>query len=256
MRFVAYILLLYPYYIYIENLGEKTVTKESTTKPKGWFKGILSSPSTEEEAIEVTKETVIEEESLEENEVETANNKSAFTKENQDKVSLDLIVALENMLKDRQLILYKNKGLEDSLYSTKESVTRLKQELMKKEQQLHEKVNEISLLESKLTDKQMSYDQLLEDYKEYQNTSNTDSDKIRTELEKEISKYNKLTEEATQAQYQAMLKNTELEERIRELEVENQNNKERYERVFAEKEQLLQTINEFTQRITFTPPTK
>lgn len=232
------------------------MTKESTTKPKGWFKGILSSPSTEEEAIEVIEETVIEEESLEENEVETVNNKSVFTKENQDKVSLDLIVALENMLKDRQLILYKNKGLEDSLYSTKESVTRVKQELMKKEQQLQDKVNEISLLESKLTDKQMSYDQLLEDYKEYQNTSNTDSDKIRTELEKEISKYNKLTEEATQAQYQAMLKNKELEERIRELEVENQNNKERYERVFAEKEQLLQTINEFTQRISFTPPTK
>ncbi|MBM6616887.1 hypothetical protein [Bacillus suaedaesalsae] len=232
------------------------MTKESTNKPKGWFKGILSSPVTEEEAIEVIEETIIEEESTEEIEVDTVSTKSVFTKENQDKVSLDLIVALENMLKDRQLILYKNTGLEDSLYSTKESVTRLKQELMKKEQQLQEKISEISLLESKLTDKQMSYDQLLEDYKEYQNTSNSESDNIRTELEKEVRKYNKLTEEATQAQYQAMLKNTELEERIRELEVENQNNQERYEKVHAEKEQLLQTINEFTQRISFSPPTK
>lgn len=164
---------------------------------------------------------------------------------------LDLIVSLENMLKDRQLIQYRNKALEEQLQNANETINRLKQDQLKKEQLLQEKNKEIRSLEDSLTSKQMSYEQLLEDYKEFQNTAKIEYDKIASHLEAERNKYNKLNEQATNAQYQSMLKINELEEKIRTLEIEKQQYAEQYQKVLKEKTELLQTINDFTERMSF-----
>lgn len=97
----------------------------------------------------------------------------------------------------------------------------------------------------------MSYEQLLEDYKEFQNTAKIEYDKIASHLEAERNKYNKLNEQATNAQYQSMLKINELEEKIRTLEIEKQQYAEQYQKVLKEKTELLQTINDFTERMSF-----
>lgn len=174
-----------------------------------------------------------------------------FSKDNQDKVVLDLMVSLENIVKDRQLILYKNKGLEEQLFTANETISRIKQDLIKKEQLLQGSNKEILRLEDILTNKQMSYDQLLEDYKEYQDSSNAEYEQISNQLEIEINKYNKLNEESKNTQYKNMLRINELEEVIRSLEIENQRYEQQYQQILNEKSELMQTINDFTARMSF-----
>ncbi|KQL36522.1 MULTISPECIES: hypothetical protein [Bacillaceae] len=238
------------------------MSSDNKNKSMGWLKGVLTNqnhfPETEQKGKEEVSIQLIEEYSNMEDSFppEQPSKKYILSKDNQDKLSLDLIVSLENLLNDRQLMFYKNEGLEEQLQTANESNSRLKHDLVKKEQLVQDKNKEIRTLESNLTNKQMSYDQLLEDYKEYQSTSSSDFDNISIQLEKEINKYNMLKEESSNNQYQNMLSIRELEERIRELEVENQKSIEQYTQVLEEKTELMKTINDFTERMSFSFTTK
>lgn len=228
------------------------MTKDSKSLSMNWFKGAFSN----QHQIEQEKAALIVVEDAPENTEDSEStaalsNNSLLSKENQDKVSLDLIVSIENILKDRQLILYKNSELTERLATANEMISRLKHDQIKKEQLLQEKMKEINILEGKLTTKQMSYDQLLEDYKTYQNTSKIEFEKLSNQLEKEIQKYNKLNEESTQTQYQNLLQIKEHEDKIRNLEVENQKYIEQYEKILEEKNQLMESVNDFTERMSF-----
>lgn len=185
-----------------------------------WLKNIRSSQvQTEPTTVEPQSSVELSEEI---EQTEPQNNTELFSKDTQDKIVLDLIVSLENLLKDRQLMLYKNKALEEQLHNANESINRLKQDQLKKEQLLQEKNKEIRSLEDILTSKQMSYEQLLEDYKEYQ----------------------------------SMTKINDLEEKIRNLEIEKQQLEQQYQKIIQEKTELLQTINDFTERMSFSFLTK
>ena len=238
------------------------MSSDNKNKSMGWLKGVLTNqnhfPETEQKGKEEVSIQLIEEYSNMEDSFppEQPSKKYILSKDNQDKLSLDLIVSLENLLNDRQLMFYKNEGLEEQLQTANESNSRLKHDLVKKEQLVQDKNKEIRTLESNLTNKQMSYDQLLEDYKEYQNTSSSDFDNISIQLEKEINKYNMLKEESSNNQYKNMLSIRELEERIRELEVENQKSIEQFTQVLEEKTELMKTINDFTERMSFSFTTK
>lgn len=230
------------------------------TKKNGmsWFKSIRPNQSqlelnSLEQQSAVTEFTEEEQTSnvKKSEQIDTQSNNNFFSKDNQDKVTLDLIVSLENMIKDRQLILYKNKGLEEQLGTANETINHFKQDQIKREQLIQEMKKEIHSLEVSLTNKQMSCDQLLEDYKEYQNTVNIQYEKISNQLETEINKYNKLNEESTNAQYQSMLRINELEEKVRSLEIENQHYLEQYQKILDEKAELMRTINDFTERMSF-----
>lgn len=224
------------------------MSKDSKGKPIHWLKGVIYANSAEENARD--KETFASEPPLQDAKTDNEpDDNSVFSKDKQDKVSLDLILAAENMLKDRRLLLYKLAGLEEQLQAEKELTARLKHELMKESQLVKEKEKEINLLENKLTTKQMDYDQLLEDYKSYQLTSTQEYEQLTAQLEAEMNKYTRLKEEATEKQYQQMLQIKELEERIRELEVENQQYLQQYQKIQNEKTKLMQTFNEFTERM-------
>jgi len=224
-------------------------------KKKGisWFK--VSNYNKDENNIEqqVPVNESIQEELLlnleEPLQISTQNNNHLFSKDNQDKVALDLIVSLEKMIKDRQLTIYKNKNLDNQLFSANETISRIKQDSIKKDQLLQEKNKEIRVLENSLTNKQMSYDQLLEDYKEFQINSNMEYEKISNQLETEISKYNKLNEESINTQYQNMLKINELEESVRSLKIENEQYIQKNKEILDEKSELMQYINDFTERM-------
>ena len=230
------------------------------TKKKGigWFKASNHGQNQLDEEnidqqVDVTK-TMKEEQLItmkESEEKSIQNNNALFSKDNQDKVVLDSIVSLENMIKDRQLLLYKNKDIDNQLFSANETISRIKQDLMKKEQLLLEKNKEIRGLETSLTNKQMSYDQLLEDYKDYQTTSNAEYENMSIQLDTEVNKYNKLNEELMNSQYQNMLKINELEEKVRILKIENEQFEQQYRRVVDEKAELMKTINDFTDRMSF-----
>ncbi|WP_254119604.1 hypothetical protein [Bacillus sp. FJAT-29790] len=237
--------------------------KDKKNRPTSWFKGVLSNRNESEHLHNHREELILEnddneevhssiDEGLEKDSLnDSMKNNLLFFKENQDKVSLDIVVAVENLLNDRQLVLYKTNGLEEQLQNANETIMRLKNELTKKEQMILEKDKEMRALEGQLTSKQMNYDQVLEDYKDYQNTSNNSFENLKYQLEKEVSKYSKLDEEFTKFKYQNIQKIKELEDQIRNLEVENHNISKQYEDIFEEKSQLVETINDFTDRMSF-----
>lgn len=230
------------------------MTKDTRSKSKSWFKSVVATqreldPSVEEEQVSTE---LWEDQTSTDGDPSPSDfpsKKQLFSKNNQDKLSLDLIISLENMLDDRQLLIYNNKDREDQLDIANETMNRLKHDLKKKEQLLEDKSKEIGVLENNLTNKQMSYDQLLEDYKDYQYHAKNDYEKVSTQLEKEINKYNKLNEEAKKNQYESMAIIKDLEEKVRNLEVENQKYMEQCEKILAEKNDLMKTINDFTERM-------
>ncbi|WP_019637854.1 hypothetical protein [Paenibacillus fonticola] len=233
------------------------MARDAKNKSIGWLKGVLSNQnepaSAEKEGNEESQERM---ESIASNmEIpsppENASKKYILSKENLDKISLDLVVSLENMLNERQLILYKNEDYEQQLDTANETINRLKYDLVKKDQLIQDRNKEIRALETSLTNKQMGYDQLLEDYKEYQSTANHDFEKVSNQLEKETSKYILLKEESANIQNQNMLNIRELEEKIRELEAENKKLETQSAKIVAEKAELMQTINDFTERMSF-----
>jgi chromosome segregation ATPase len=236
------------------------MSKEVEKKGLGWFKGNRASTDSTEvwENIIAEKETaaaqVIEEETVQEEsptEVVESANKNILSKENQDKLSLDVIVAVENLLKDRQLVRIKLSDLAKRLIEANETISRYKQDIENRDQLLNEKNKEVQTLENSLTNKQMSYDQLLEDYKEFQLNSNTEYEKVTSQLETEQNKYNQLNEEFTASKFDHMQKVNELEEKIRSMEAENKKYATNYQQIVEEKNQLMKTINEFTERMSF-----
>lgn len=236
------------------------MSKEVEKKGLGWFKGNRANNDTTEvwENIITEKETaaaqVIEEEIVQEEsptEVAESANKNILSKDNQDKLSLDVIVSVENLLKDRQLLQVKLSDLAKRLIEANDTVSRYKQDIENRDQLLNEKNKEIQTLENSLTNKQMSYDQLLEDYKEYQQNSNTEYEKVTGQLETEQNKYNQLNEEFTASKFDHMQKVNELEEKIRSMEAENKKYATNYQQILEEKNQLMKTINEFTERMSF-----
>lgn len=229
-------------------------------KKASWFKSAVNNQldnQGEQSENEVT--VTVEEPTTTFNVIENStmeNNQALFSKENQDKTALDVIVSIENILKERQLLSYKNNALIDQVDAANETISRFKRESLKKDQLLQDKSKEIRELEHMLTNKQMSYDQLLEDYKEFQLTSNLEFDKISNQLETEKAKYAKLFEESTRIQSQQQDRINELEDRIRNLEIENEKFAEQYEKISNEKADLMKSINDFTERMSFSFSTK
>ncbi len=80
--------------------------------------------------------------------------------------------------------------------------------------------------------------------------------RFQIRLETEISKYIKLSDDYSNNQQQNMLKVNGLEDKIRKLEIENQKLIEQYEKIDHEKAQLMETINDFTERMSFSFSTK
>lgn len=108
------------------------MTKETKVTTMNWLKGVLSNQNQiekEQPIFEEVEEVSSDLEVLE----SSSDSKSLLSKDNQDKVSLDLIVSVENMLYDRQLILYKLKDLEDRFNSANEMIGQLKHDQVKKE---------------------------------------------------------------------------------------------------------------------------
>lgn len=232
-------------------MGDDILTAEIEKKKSGWFKNALSTQP--DRRIDDSIESYSDEPETAQEDVilDMTADQVIFSREAQDKTALDVITSLENLLKERQLIALKNQALNEQVNTNGEMIQRIKRESIKKDQQLQEKIKEIRELESNLTSSQMSYDQLLEDYKEYQLTSNLDFDKLSNQLETEKTKYEMLYEEASRTKKQHLSTITELEDRIRNLEIENQKFAEQYDKISGEKADLLKSINDFTEKMSF-----
>lgn len=230
---------------------------DKNEKTGGWFKrGLLNRQENDEEN---KKENTVKEEKdiMADNranlEQEIGN---MLSKSNKDRVVADLVGPLENLVKDRQMLIFNNRDLEEKLKVANEAIERMKSNIENQEKRIEMKDNEIKSLEENMSIKQVGYDQLLEDYKEYQSVSKKEFEEISSRLDLEISKYKKFNEETADAQYKNLQKISSLEEKIRGLEIEKEQYSVRYEKVNEEKNALMKNINEFTKRMTLSIPGK
>ena len=234
-------------------------------KRLGWLSDILNNPrpedsneTTESDFIIIDPETSELEEVTEiaekvQEEEDATSREILSIKEDEDKITFDLVVAVKNIVNDRQLTVNRLVNIEVQLTDAIEKNIKLKGDMRKKEKEILEAHEFIKTLEDKLMTKQMTYDQLLEDYKHYQDNAKAEIDNVKFSFQKEQEKYVKLTLEAKIHQNEANQKIDQLEEKIRDLEAENKNINEQFQISLAEKNQLLQTINEFTNRFTVKP---
>lgn len=223
----------------------------------GWFKSNILNKTAddeileEEEVLEEDKEEIFEDKSKDVDQI-----KNMLSKNNKDKIVLDLIMPLENLIKDRQMVILNNDDLEDKLRVANEAIDRMKKNIEAQEVRLESRDREIQALENNLSNKQMSYDQLLEDYREFQKISSNEYEDISNRLNMEVNKYKRFNEEVANDQYVSMQKINTLEEKIRSLEIEKQQYLDNYNRVYQEKNDLMKSIDDFTKRMTFSFPTK
>lgn len=163
-----------------------------------------------------------------------------------DKLSIDLLSAAEQVIKDRHMLKLAITDLESKLANEKDSSARLKNEKVILERFIDEKENEISQLEHKLTNKQIKFDELIDDYKELQSKTSNEINELKYSLDKEYTRYNNLSKDYTQYKAESANQLEELEEKVRELKAENEKLQSKYNNIVEEKANLMKTINDFT----------
>lgn len=165
---------------------------------------------------------------------------------NKDKFSLDLVASVEQIIKDRHILKLSISDLESKLSNEKENSNRLRNEKMILEKYIDEKDMEVERLENKITDKQLNFEQLMEDYKELQSSSSTQVNELKYAIDKENSRYESLSKDYNAYKAEKNNNQEKLEEEIRELKAENEKLYMQYKSAHEDKAKLLQTINDFT----------
>ncbi len=124
--------------------------------------------------------------------------------------------------------------------------------------ELSEKNKEIESLKEKMSIQKMNYDQLAEDYKEYRNQSASSVDEFKYKLQSEQDKYRQLNKDYDNYRFETIKQNKILQDLLREKEAENNQLVERIKKIQEEKRNLVETIHEFTDRMSgsIMPPVK
>ncbi|MDR5658842.1 hypothetical protein RH915_05010 [Serpentinicella sp. ANB-PHB4] len=182
-------------------------------------------------------------------ETQTSENPSITSLSHKEKVIVDVEVAVEQIIKDRQLKMVAIKDLEAQLTNANQKIDKLKQDVQTANKKVNEQQMEKKQLEEELTLKKLNFDQLLEDYGEYQVRISNEVEEVNFALEKEQEKYRQLSEDYKQFRISMAQQIKTLEETIREKEIENQKLVERHKKIQEEKVQLLKSFSDFTERV-------
>ncbi|MBM7570448.1 hypothetical protein [Aquibacillus albus] len=170
----------------------------------------------------------------------------------QDRVSMDLMNSVEQILHNRQLIISKNTDLEEQVDHNMNYISNLKAETEQRDRKISNLERTIRDFENRLMNKQLNYDQLLEDYEDYQSNAKSQIESLKREISKEQDKYSKIQQQFHTYQEDSLQLKRDLEEKIRTLEVDNETLEQRFDATLKEKNKLLQLINDFTSRMTDT----
>lgn len=170
-------------------------------------------------------------------------------KDNQDKVVLDSVIALENLLKDRQLVLHGYKNIKEKLKNATEEINQAKNENEHQKVLINEKDRIIQKREQDIAEQQMIYDQLLEDYRLFKQNSQEELTSFTEELDRLNKNYQRLMSQSTKEQADYLSKITLFEEKIRTLEIENETYQTKYDQMHQEKNRLMEKVDHFTKQI-------
>ncbi len=166
-----------------------------------------------------------------------------------DKTILDLLSAVEHIVRERQLADHNLKDLHKRQKHSQEQIDALQKEVTRANQAFGERDNRIAVLEEKLADKNVSIDQLMEDYGQLQSSTGDEIRGLKSEIELREQKYQNCVEKSGQESMEKTLLINNMEAKLMELETERNRFKTMYDNIRKENTYLLNLINDFTHRM-------
>ncbi|GEL77961.1 hypothetical protein [Tenuibacillus multivorans] len=166
-----------------------------------------------------------------------------------DKIALDLLVAVDQMMSDRDLVKQNLDDVRDRLKHSDDYVNKLTQEKAQLEQTVSDKDTEIGRLDDQIANRNMKYDQLMEDYQEMQMRLTREIEELKNNINIEEERYAKLNETYERHQMESISKEQKLEDKIRELETKNENLQKKYYKIREENSYLLGMFKDFNNRM-------
>lgn len=170
-------------------------------------------------------------------------------KSRMDKKSLDLVLAVEQMIQAKQHIEMQNSELQDRLTHSGGNIDRLNRDVKHLTKVIDEREKSILDLEQKIVDKNMKVDQVAEDYRELERRLTSEIEELKSVIELEKQKYISLQTKHNDALADKNKRVHELEEKISRQEVEHQHLKQKYDTTHQEKVYLANMISDFTNRM-------
>lgn len=170
-------------------------------------------------------------------------------KSRMDKKSLDLVLAVEQMIQAKQHTELQNAELQDRLAHSGGNIDRLNRDVKHLTKVIDEREKSILELEQKIVDKNMKVDQVAEDYRELERRLTTEIEELKSVIELEKQKYISLQSKHNDALAEKNKRLHELEEKIGRQEVEHQHLKQKYDTTHQEKVYLANMISDFTNRM-------
>ncbi|WP_336775068.1 hypothetical protein [Paenibacillus sp. MMO-58] len=174
-----------------------------------------------------------------------------------DKRSLDLVFAVEQMIKAKQHVEMSHNDLQDRLGHANGQIDRLNRDLKNLGKVIEEREKSILDLEKRLSDKNLKVDQMMDDYRELHATLSGEIEELKSVIELERQNYAGLLQKHNETTAEKNKKINELEEKNTRLEAELSQMKQKFDALRQEKTHLLNIVNDFTNRLTspFAPNT-
>lgn len=173
-----------------------------------------------------------------------------INKANMDKSSLDLLFAVEQMIKDKQHVEMSHNDVQDRLNHANGQNDRLNRDLKNLGKVIEEREKSILELERKLADKNLKVDQMLEDYRELQSNMSAQNEELKGVIELERQNYAGLLQKHNEMITDKNKRISELEEKNVRSESELTQMKQKFDTLRQEKTHLLNVVNDFTNRLT------
>jgi chromosome segregation ATPase len=171
-------------------------------------------------------------------------------KAHMDKSSLDLLFAVEQMIKEKQHVEMSHNDVQDRLNHANGQNDRLNRDLKNLGKVIEEREKSILELERKLADKNLKVDQMLEDYRELQSNMAGQNEELKGVIELERQNYAGLLQKHNEMITDKNKRISELEEKNVRSESELTQMKQKFDTLRQEKTHLLNVVNDFTNRLT------
>ncbi|WP_227793324.1 hypothetical protein [Paenibacillus guangzhouensis] len=167
-----------------------------------------------------------------------------------DKSSLDLVFAVEQMIKAKQHVEMSHNDMQDRLSHANGQNDRLNRDLKNLGKVIEEREKSILELERRLTDKNLKVDQMMEDYRELHSTLSGENEELKGVIELERQNYAGLLQKHNETTADKNKRISELEEKHARLEAELAQMKQKTDALRQEKTHLLNIVTDFTNRLT------
>ncbi|OUS74402.1 hypothetical protein B1748_21515 [Paenibacillus sp. MY03] len=188
-------------------------------------------------------------EEIPESPVQSPQDSIFIQKSRMDKKSLDLVLAVEQMIQAKQHTELQNSELQDRLAHSGGHIERLNRDVKQLTRVIEEREKSILDLEQKIVDKNMKVDQVAEDYRELERRMTAEIEELKSVIELEKQKYGSLQVKHNDVLAEKNKRIHELEEKIGRQDVEHQHLKQKFETTHQEKVYLANMISDFTNRM-------